>query len=179
MGTVWVADHLTLETQVAVKFISPEVLEAGNPSVLARFQREARAAARIKSPHIVQTHDLSSYQLCHPVSRRLRCPPAVPREPPWNRLHRYANYHTYICMRTTVELNDALAERVRELMAKRKTTMRVLIEEGLRRVIEEDGKADAEFRMRDASVGVGGDGLVDGVDDLSWETMSRFLYPAR
>ncbi|MBW2528590.1 MAG: protein kinase [Deltaproteobacteria bacterium] len=56
MGEVWVADHLTLKTQVAVKFISEE-LDPNDGEVLARFEREASTAARIKSPFVVQTFD--------------------------------------------------------------------------------------------------------------------------
>jgi len=55
MGSIWVADHLTLQTQVAVKFMTAEV--AKNPDGAARFTREASAAAQIKSPHVVQTFD--------------------------------------------------------------------------------------------------------------------------
>lgn len=55
MGSVWVADHLTLETQVAVKFISAEL--TGQEEAVSRFQREASAAAHIKSPHVVQVFD--------------------------------------------------------------------------------------------------------------------------
>jgi Arc/MetJ family transcription regulator len=53
-------------------------------------------------------------------------------------------------MRTTIELSDALLSRVRRIMAKRKTTLRALVEEGLRRVVEEDRAATA-FQLRDAS----------------------------
>ncbi|MBM4373866.1 MAG: protein kinase [Deltaproteobacteria bacterium] len=56
MGKVWVADHLTLGTEVAVKFISAE-LAAQHPDIVKRFEREASVAARIKSPHVVQTFD--------------------------------------------------------------------------------------------------------------------------
>ncbi len=56
MGSVWVAEHLTLNTEVAVKFITASLAEA-DPSLLARFEREARVAAQIKSPHVVQTYD--------------------------------------------------------------------------------------------------------------------------
>jgi len=56
MGSVWVADHLTLKTEVAVKFISDDIAH-DSPEVLERFQREATMAAQIKSPHIVQTFD--------------------------------------------------------------------------------------------------------------------------
>ncbi len=55
MGSVWVADHLTLSTQVAVKFMGADV--AADPDALARFKREASAAAQVKSPHIVQVFD--------------------------------------------------------------------------------------------------------------------------
>jgi eukaryotic-like serine/threonine-protein kinase len=55
MGAVWVAEHLTLKTQVAVKFISAQL--AADPNVLARFTQEASVAAQIKSPHVVQTFD--------------------------------------------------------------------------------------------------------------------------
>jgi hypothetical protein len=77
-------------------------------------------------------------------------------------------------MRTTIELNEALAKQVRALMAKRKTTFRALVEEGLRRVLDEN-RAPRNFEMRDASAGDGG--LAEGVHDTSWETLSRLLYP--
>ncbi|MBW2456163.1 MAG: SUMF1/EgtB/PvdO family nonheme iron enzyme, partial [Deltaproteobacteria bacterium] len=56
MGSVWVADHLTLDTQVAVKFIASRILEE-SPSALERFRREAQAAARINSAHVARIFD--------------------------------------------------------------------------------------------------------------------------
>jgi len=56
MGCVWVADHLTLRTQVAVKFISAELASDGG-EILARFVQEASIAAQIRSPHVVQIFD--------------------------------------------------------------------------------------------------------------------------
>ncbi|WP_437291694.1 SUMF1/EgtB/PvdO family nonheme iron enzyme [Sorangium sp. So ce406] len=56
MGVVWAARHLALDTDVAVKFIRPE-RAAANPALVARFQREARATARIAHPHVVQVMD--------------------------------------------------------------------------------------------------------------------------
>ncbi|WP_437961039.1 bifunctional serine/threonine-protein kinase/formylglycine-generating enzyme family protein [Sorangium sp. So ce119] len=56
MGVVWAARHLALDTDVAVKFIRPERV-AANPALVARFQREARATARIAHPHVVQVMD--------------------------------------------------------------------------------------------------------------------------
>jgi hypothetical protein len=55
MGSVWIAEHLALHTQVAVKFMATSIVD--DASAVARFSREAMSAAQIKSPHVVQIHD--------------------------------------------------------------------------------------------------------------------------
>ena len=55
MARVWVADHLTLRTQVAVKFLAADLVE--DEHTRARFFREASASAQVKSPHVVQVLD--------------------------------------------------------------------------------------------------------------------------
>lgn len=55
MGSVWVARDRALERRVAVKFLSPSLSQSA--AAIARFEREAKAAARIASPHVVQIHD--------------------------------------------------------------------------------------------------------------------------
>jgi hypothetical protein len=55
MGSVWYAEHLTLKSPVAIKLIEPDI--AMNPEALARFLREAQAAASLRSPHVVQILD--------------------------------------------------------------------------------------------------------------------------
>ncbi|HEX3849974.1 MAG TPA: protein kinase [Polyangiaceae bacterium] len=55
MGEVWQAEHLTLKSQVAVKFIQFDT--ASHPEALPRFLREAQAAASLRSPHVVQILD--------------------------------------------------------------------------------------------------------------------------
>jgi tRNA A-37 threonylcarbamoyl transferase component Bud32 len=55
MGSVWLADHLTLETQVVVKFMHQALGE--DAASRERFSREAVAASQVKSPHVVQTFD--------------------------------------------------------------------------------------------------------------------------
>jgi serine/threonine-protein kinase len=55
MGSVWLAEHLTLRSPVAIKLIDPGIAE--NPEALARFLREAQAAAALRSPHVVQILD--------------------------------------------------------------------------------------------------------------------------
>jgi serine/threonine protein kinase len=47
---------LGLATQVAVKFVSKELLEQ-DKTIIARFHREAALSAQIRSPHAVQIHD--------------------------------------------------------------------------------------------------------------------------
>lgn len=55
MGSVWAAEHLALRSQVAVKLIQAEALAV--PNVPRRFEREARALATLRSPHVVQVLD--------------------------------------------------------------------------------------------------------------------------
>jgi serine/threonine-protein kinase len=54
MGSVWLARHVTLGSRIAVKFISAT---DANDVARARFEREARAASRISSPHVVKILD--------------------------------------------------------------------------------------------------------------------------
>lgn len=55
MGSLWVAEHSGLGAEVAVKLMSPVVME--DVQMLERFRREAVAAAQIRSPHIAQVFD--------------------------------------------------------------------------------------------------------------------------
>jgi len=58
MGEVWRAEHTTLGASVAVKLIDVDLLGPGNNSeVVQRFFREAKAAAALRSPHVVQILD--------------------------------------------------------------------------------------------------------------------------
>ncbi len=54
-GTVYKAEHLTLEIPVALKFIHPEYMT--DPENRIRFAREARAAARLDHPSICKVFD--------------------------------------------------------------------------------------------------------------------------
>jgi eukaryotic-like serine/threonine-protein kinase len=55
MGEVWRAEHLALRSPVAVKLI--HALAAQSEESRGRFAREARAAAALRSPHVVQVID--------------------------------------------------------------------------------------------------------------------------
>src|SRR5262245_3407929 len=58
MGTVYVAHHRGLERSVAVKLLHPWL--ASEPKHRERFMREARAAARIKHPNVVEIIDVGT-----------------------------------------------------------------------------------------------------------------------
>src|SRR5207253_9471913 len=55
MAKVYRATDLTLEREVAVKLINPEL--RAEPEFDTRFQREARIASQLADPHIVVVHD--------------------------------------------------------------------------------------------------------------------------
>jgi serine/threonine-protein kinase len=61
MGEVWRAEHVSLNAPVAVKLLDPEVFRrtAGRDlaEIVNRFHREAKAAAKLRSPYVVQIHD--------------------------------------------------------------------------------------------------------------------------
>ncbi len=58
MGSVWKAEHLLLHSQVAIKIIDPDV--ARLEFNLARFLREAKTLATLRSPNVVQVLDFGS-----------------------------------------------------------------------------------------------------------------------
>ena len=66
MGSVWVAEHLSLRTHVVVKFMAEDLAESPRPS--ARFSREAAAASQVKSPHVVQMLDHGVFEAARRTS---------------------------------------------------------------------------------------------------------------
>jgi hypothetical protein len=80
-------------------------------------------------------------------------------------------------MKTTVEISDPLLEDARRLAEREGTTLRALVETGLRRVLaERRGKAGA-FRLRDARFT--GEGLQPGVASGSWDQVRDAIYEGR
>ena len=55
MGSVWVARHIDLGVPVAIKFMGPDVADSEEGRI--RFEREAKAAALLQSPHVVNVQD--------------------------------------------------------------------------------------------------------------------------
>lgn len=60
MGVVVEARHTELDDRVALKFLLPEY--GANTDAAARFQREARAAVKIKSPHVARVSDVGKLE---------------------------------------------------------------------------------------------------------------------
>ena len=57
MGEVWKASHRLLARSAAIKLIRPDSPGATGRESLKRFEREARAAAGLRSPHTVDIYD--------------------------------------------------------------------------------------------------------------------------
>ncbi|RYZ08198.1 MAG: serine/threonine protein kinase [Myxococcales bacterium] len=58
MGAVYLAEHMIIGKRVALKVLLGTV--AGNETAVARFEREAQAAARIGNDHILEIFDFGS-----------------------------------------------------------------------------------------------------------------------
>jgi hypothetical protein len=77
-------------------------------------------------------------------------------------------------MKTTVEIPDTLLEQARQVAASEGSTVRALIEEGLRRVLRERQEQGIGFRLR--KVGMAGEGLHPHVADASWDVIRGMIY---
>ena len=79
-------------------------------------------------------------------------------------------------MKTTLEISDPLLREARKIATRDNTTLRALVEQGLRQVVSEK-KKDKPFRLRDASFK--GDGLHPDVANLSWDEIRDLIYEGR
>ncbi|MBI2989430.1 MAG: type II toxin-antitoxin system VapB family antitoxin [Deltaproteobacteria bacterium] len=76
-------------------------------------------------------------------------------------------------MKTTVDIPDSILEEARKLAARESTTVRALVEQGLRRLISERKRTGA-FRLRKATFK--GEGLQPGAAGASWERIRDMAY---
>lgn len=79
-------------------------------------------------------------------------------------------------MKTTVEIPDSLAEEAKAVARRENTTLRALIETGLRQVLR-DRRRRSSFRLRDASFG--GRGLQPDFRDAGWQAIHEAAYVGR
>ena len=81
-----------------------------------------------------------------------------------------------ICMRTSIDLPDALFVKAKRLAHTRGTTLRELTIEGLEAVLDRHRQRPT-FRLRDASYGEGG--LTEGLDETDWDRIRDLSYEGR
>jgi hypothetical protein len=77
-------------------------------------------------------------------------------------------------MKTTVQISDALLEEARAVAAREGTTLRELIEAGLRVIVAERRRRRRRFALRDASFD--GNGLSREFRDAGWERIRDAVY---
>jgi serine/threonine protein kinase len=63
MGAVYLCEHVHMGRRVALKVLP--IAQSVDPACLARFYREARAAARLDHPNIVRAHDIDCEDKLH------------------------------------------------------------------------------------------------------------------
>jgi hypothetical protein len=79
-------------------------------------------------------------------------------------------------MKTTLDISDPLLRDARKIAAREGTTLRALVEQGLRHVVTKRKKS-APFRLRKASVG--GRGLRPELREAGWERIRDLIYEGR
>ena len=79
-------------------------------------------------------------------------------------------------MKTTVELSDSLLRQAKRVALKERTTVKALIERGLRLVVTGD-KRGKSFKLRRASFK--GDGLMSGRSLQDWKAVRDAIYSER
>jgi hypothetical protein len=79
-------------------------------------------------------------------------------------------------MKTTLDISDPLLREARKIAARERTTLRTLVEQGLRRIVAEK-KRRPVFRLRKASFK--GRGLRPEFADAGWERLRDLAYEGR
>jgi Bacterial antitoxin of type II TA system, VapB len=79
-------------------------------------------------------------------------------------------------MKTTIQIPDSLFEEARKLAHQERTTLKALVEEGLRRIISER-KQRGGFRLRKATFK--GNGLQPHLAGASWDQIRERSYEGR
>lgn len=77
-------------------------------------------------------------------------------------------------MRTSFDIPDALLRRAKAKAARQKTTVRAIVIEGMRRVLEDDAASRTRYVAADESFGSGG--VREGVDLGNWEQVRALAY---
>lgn len=79
----------------------------------------------------------------------------------------------HLPMKTTIELADDLAIKAKRLAAKHNTTLRAVVEDALRRAVEQDAREEA-YQLPDRSVG--GNGLRQEFSGKAFSDIRQAAY---
>jgi ribosomal protein L19E len=80
-------------------------------------------------------------------------------------------------MKTTLDVSDPLLEEAKAVAARERTTLRALVEQGLRIVLATKGQRSPRFRLRKASFK--GSGLQAGFERARWDRIRDAAYGGR
>jgi len=75
-------------------------------------------------------------------------------------------------MKTTLEIADPLLKEARKIASRENTTLRALVEQGLRQVVA--SRKEPPFRLRNVSVG--GQGLHPDLEGKGWDAIRDLIY---
>ena len=79
-------------------------------------------------------------------------------------------------MKTTIEISDALLSEAKKVSAQQHLTLRALVEQGLREVIQKH-QSEPAFKLRPASFK--GKGLQPAYRGASWSEVRSAIYKGR
>ena len=79
-------------------------------------------------------------------------------------------------MKTTIQISESVLEEARKLASSERTTLKALVEEGLRRIISERNRR-TKFRLRKAKFN--GHGLQSHLKGASWDQIRELGYEGR
>ncbi|MGH7233708.1 MAG: type II toxin-antitoxin system VapB family antitoxin [Nitrospiraceae bacterium] len=79
-------------------------------------------------------------------------------------------------MKTTIQIPDSLFEEARKLAHRERTTLKALVEQGLRRIVSERKRRNG-FHLR--KVTFKGQGLQPHLAGASWEHIRELSYEGR
>ena len=91
-------------------------------------------------------------------------------------VRRYGHDRTVSSMKTTADLPEALVREAQDVARAEGTTLRTLVEDGLRVALERH-RSGSRFRLPDASVD--GNGLRQEVRNAGWDEVRSAIYGDR
>lgn len=80
-------------------------------------------------------------------------------------------------MKTTIDISDTLLVEAKRVAARDGTTVKALVEQGLRQALAERRRGGGRFKLRRASVS--GNGLQPDARGADWEQLRALAYEGR